>query len=145
MPNMRILIYFLLLGIASAQTSEQVRFFDDRVEPILRTRCLGCHNDELNGGGISFNDPEGLLRGGNHGPAIVPGKPKESLLIEVVLQDGDIKMPPGGKLSGGDVAILTEWINSGAVWGTKLRISPEEKAANLLKRCYTCHRPSGTR
>ena len=138
MPNIRVIICFVtLLGIASAETAGE--FFDNRVEPILRARCLGCHNDDLNDGGISFTDPESLLSGRNSGPAIVPGKPDESRLIEAVRQNGDIKMPPGGKLSGRDVATLTEWIQRGAVWGTKLRISPEEKSAKFFQRCYSCH------
>jgi hypothetical protein len=143
MRNIRMMVCLLtVLGTASAETPEQ--FFDNRVEPILRTRCLACHNEILNDGLISFTDPEGLLRGGSRGPTIVPGKPNESVLIETVRQNGDVKMPPGGKLSSRDVATLTEWIERGGAWGTKLRISPEEKSANLFKRCFNCHSQPGT-
>ncbi|MEO8127886.1 MAG: c-type cytochrome domain-containing protein, partial [Bryobacteraceae bacterium] len=72
-----------LTAVAVAQTpsKEDARFFDKRVAPILSKRCLGCHNQELNDGGISFLDRETLIRGGSRGPAIIPGDPERSLLI----------------------------------------------------------------
>ena len=98
------------------------RFFDTRVAPILTKRCLGCHNQELKNGNISFLDRDSLLRGGRRGPVLVPGKPEQSLLIQTLRHDGDIKMPPGPKLSPRQIATLTEWIHLGAPWGTKLRL-----------------------
>jgi hypothetical protein len=87
------------------------------VEPILGRRCVGCHNEELKDGGISFMDRASLLKGGSRGPAIVPGKPGESVLIQAVRQEGELKMPPGATLSAQDIATLTEWIERGATWG----------------------------
>jgi hypothetical protein len=77
MPNL--VACGLILALQIAGGAEQ--FFDDRVEPILRNRCLGCHNEELKDGGVSFLDRDGLLKGGKSGPTIVPGKPNESVLI----------------------------------------------------------------
>lgn len=118
-----VVVFAGLLVLASAQNPEAsaARFFDDRVEPILRTRCLGCHNDELKGSDVSFLDRDGLLKGGKRGPTIVPGKPDASILIAAVRQDGELKMPPGAKLSPEDIATLTHWVELGATWGTKLR------------------------
>jgi hypothetical protein len=95
-------------------------YFDARVAPILAKRCLACHNDELKNGGISFLDRESLLKPGSRGPAIVPGSPEKSLLIATLRHDGDIQMPPGPKLPAKEIAILTEWIRRGAVFGTKI-------------------------
>jgi hypothetical protein len=117
----------LCLGLAScvafAQTpsADGGRFFDKRVAPILTKRCLGCHNDELKDGEISLLDRGSLLKGGGRGPAIVPGKPAESVLIHAIHHEGDLKMPPGVKLSAKEIATLTVWIKGGAAWGTKLR------------------------
>ncbi len=105
-----------LFAVAAAQNAEPRKL----VEPILRARCLPCHNDLLKDGGISFEDRNSLLKGGPHGPAIVPGKPEESIMIHAIRQDGEIKMPPGAKLAVRDVAILTEWVAGGAPLGTKL-------------------------
>jgi hypothetical protein len=100
------------------------RFFDTRVAPILTRRCLGCHNEQLKNAEISFLDRDSLLRNGGRRPAIVPGKPQESMLVDVLRHDGQIQMPPGPKLPVKEIAILMEWIKRGAVWGTKLRSGP---------------------
>jgi Planctomycete cytochrome C len=97
------------------------RFFDKRVAPVLIKRCIGCHNRQLNNGGISFFDRDSLLKGGSRGPAIVPGRPEQSVLVDVVRHDGEIQMPPGPKLPSKEIAILTDWIRRGAVWGTRLQ------------------------
>ena len=111
-----------LPGVMFAQIPPEkaARFFDAKVAPILKKRCLGCHNQELKDGGISFLDRDSLLNGGRRGPALVPGKPEESVLIHAVRQDGDVKMPPGAKLPPGEIATLTKWIDLGVPWGKKL-------------------------
>ena len=143
MRNIRMMVC-RVTGVCTAPAETPEQFFDNRVEPILRTRCLACHNEILNDELVSFTAPDGLLRGGSRGPTIVPGKPNESVLIEAVRQTGDIKMPPGGRLSSRDIATLIEWIERGGAWGTKLRISAEEKDANLFTRCFNCHSKPGT-
>lgn len=109
---------------AADKAGREARFFDERVAPVLTRRCLSCHNEELKNGNISFLDPESLLRGGSRGPAIVPGRPQESMLIEVLRHDGEIQMPPGPKLPSKEIALLTEWVRRGALWGSKLRKTP---------------------
>jgi hypothetical protein len=96
-------------------------FFDARVAPILTRRCLGCHNDAMKDGGLSFQTPDTLLKGGAHGPAIVPGDPEKSYLIHAIHWEDDIKMPPGPRLSDKEIKTLTEWIKRGAPWGRKLQ------------------------
>ncbi len=98
------------------------RFFDKRVEPILRKRCLGCHNEELKDGNVSVLDRDSLIKGGSRGPAIVPGRPEASVLILAVRHNGELRMPPGKKLPARQIAILTEWVSRGAVWGTQRRL-----------------------
>jgi hypothetical protein len=110
-----------LLFFSGMAGEDDARFFDKRVSPILTKRCLGCHNHELKGGDISFTDRDSLLKGGKHGPAIVPGNPQESVLIHALSHEGELKMPPGPKLPSREIKILTEWIKRGAPWGTKLR------------------------
>jgi hypothetical protein len=97
------------------------RFFDARVAPILTKRCLGCHNEELKNGNVSFLDRDSLLKGGSRGPAIVPRDPGRSVLMDLLRHDGELQMPPGPKLPSKEIAILTRWIRDGAVWGTKLQ------------------------
>jgi len=108
-------------AVAADRPDRDARFFDARVAPILTRRCLGCHNEHLKNGGISFLDRDSLLTGAFHGPVIVPGKPELGLMMEVLRHDGEIQMPPGPKLPRKEIAILTEWIKRGAVWGSKLQ------------------------
>jgi hypothetical protein len=105
---------------AAEHPDRDARFFDARVAPILTRRCLGCHNQQLKNAEISFLDRDSLLKGGSRGPVIVPGKPELSVLVEVLRHDGEIQMPPGPKLPPKEIAVLTEWIKRGAVWGSKL-------------------------
>ena len=106
---------------AANRPDRAARFFDARVAPILTRRCLGCHNEQLKNADISFLDRDSLLKAGSRGPAIVPGKPELSVMVEVLRHEGPIQMPPGPKLPPKEIAILTEWIKRGAVWGSKLR------------------------
>ncbi|MES1257261.1 MAG: c-type cytochrome domain-containing protein [Acidobacteriota bacterium] len=111
------MIPVLLLWLAAGPDP---RFFDQRVAPILTRRCLGCHNEELKNGGISFLDRESLLKGGSRGPAIVPGKPEASAMIDALRHEGQLQMPPGPALPEREIRVLREWIRRGAVWGGKL-------------------------
>lgn len=123
----RVSFLFVLAALSAAcraasRPDRDAQFFDKRVAPILTKRCLACHNGELKNGDISFLDRNSLLiRRGDRGPAIVPGKPEESALIDALRHDGEIQMPPGPKLPPKQIEILTEWIRRGAVWGTKLQ------------------------
>jgi hypothetical protein len=112
---------FALLAAVGAATAKDARFFDERVAPILEKHCLGCHNEELKNGNISFLDRDSLLRGGTRGPAIIPGDPSKSLLLAALRHEGELQMPPGPKLPSKEIAVLKQWIKRGAIWGTKLR------------------------
>ena len=111
----------VVLLLLAAVAPSDARFFDSRVAPILRKRCLGCHNNELKDGGISFQDRESLIKGGGRGPAIVPGRPGDSVMIRAIRQEGNFSMPPGRKLTSKEVATITKWVEGGAVWGNRPR------------------------
>lgn len=119
---------FALLCFSAALAAEfsdaDAQFFDRRVAPILTKRCLGCHNNQLDDGGISFENRETLLKGGSRGPAVVPGKPEESLLISAIRHNGDLQMPPGPKLPAREIGVLTDWVRKGAPWGLRLKVKP---------------------
>jgi cytochrome c551/c552 len=121
--RMKGLVFFLGFASLSAGAGHDadVRFFDERVAPILSKRCLACHNEELKNGGISFLDRKSLLKGGSRGPAVVPGKPGASILVIALKHEGELQMPPGPKLPKKEIEVLTAWVARGAVWGTKLR------------------------
>src|SRR5881296_1234288 len=92
--------------------------FKDDVKPILETRCIKCHARGRSKGGFHLDNRELLLKGGDSGPAIVPGKSQESYLIELVSGiDPDNVMPKKGtKLTKEQIGILRAWIDQGAPW-----------------------------
>jgi hypothetical protein len=103
---------------APQPSAADLEFFEAHIRPILAERCYKCHSrlaDKIKGG-LMLDTREGMLHGGDTGPAIVPGKPEDSLLIDAVsYRDADLQMPPkGDRLSPGQVADLTEWIRRGA-------------------------------
>src|SRR5918998_823038 len=95
---------------------EQVEFFESRVRPVLATHCLGCHGPEKQKGNLRLDSADAMRTGGDSGPAIAPGDPEQSPLIEAIRYDGPTQMPPKGKLGDAEVAALTEWVKSGAHW-----------------------------
>ena len=107
----------LLLGQALGQADEQLEFFESRVRPVLFTHCFECHGHKTKGG-LKLDSREAILTGGDSGAAVVPGKPKESLLLTAVRHiDADLTMPPKNKLPNHVITDLKRWIREGAVWG----------------------------
>jgi mono/diheme cytochrome c family protein len=105
-----------LLTAAQAKSTPGDDFFENKVRPILATQCGSCHQERA-AGGLSLSSREAIVKGGNSGPAIVPGDPEKSLLLTAVHQTGSLKMPKGGsKLSADDIEALSDWVKMGAPW-----------------------------
>jgi len=99
--------------------SSQADFFERQVRPILANNCYRCHSSTSPRlrGGLSLESREAALRGGKDGPVIVPGNPEQSLLIKAVRYvDKDLQMPPRRQLPPAAVAVLEQWIRTGAFW-----------------------------
>ncbi len=87
-----------------------------QVRPLLAEKCFACHT-QTRMGGLAMVSREALLKGGHSGPAIEPRAPERSLLIRAIrYSDERLKMPPAEQLSAEQVAILTKWVENGAVW-----------------------------
>src|SRR5262245_49612271 len=109
-----------LLAIASVAaaaapepTAEHIKYFEEKVRPILAANCYKCHGTENQKGNLRLDLREMALAGGEDGPVIIPGKPEESLLVEAINWQS-FEMPPTGKLGDREIATLTEWIKLGA-------------------------------
>lgn len=102
--------------IGQAPSAEDLTFFEQKVRPLLIEKCLKCHSrdsDEPNGG-LWLDSRDRVLAGGDNGPAVVAGRPADSLLIRAIhYSDPDIEMPPDGKLSPREIAILESWVLRG--------------------------------
>lgn len=121
---MRRLAFFIivlgagLVGQAAELTRSQIEFFENKVRPVLANHCYKCHSQtaEKVKGGLLLDTRDGVLAGGNTGPAVVPGNPDKSLLVQAVrYTNPDLQMPPKGeKLAETQVADLVAWVKMGA-------------------------------
>ncbi|WP_395716675.1 PSD1 and planctomycete cytochrome C domain-containing protein [Prosthecobacter sp.] len=109
---------WLFVSVTLPAAAQDHAFFESKVRPVLVEHCYECHSGEKTKGGLALDTKQGWLKGGDSGPAIIPGKPDDSLLIKAVrYHDEDLSMPPqkmGGKLAEEDIAALTEWVRLGA-------------------------------
>ena len=95
--------------------------FKKDIYPLLKRRCLACHNQKTQVHGLRLDRKSFALKGGNSGtPAIVPGKSSDSLLYRYTSGlDPEIVMPPTGpRLSHKELEMIKTWIDQGAAWGT---------------------------
>ena len=124
MPRFRLLplfCLFLALGVPlpSLRAAESNEFFENKVRPLLTQHCYRCHSRQAKKlrGGLRVDSREALLAGGDSGPALVPGQPEKSRLIEAVgYKNVELQMPPRGKLNETAIADLTAWVKLGAPW-----------------------------
>src|SRR5262245_46393196 len=93
---------------------DRARFFETQVQPIFQANCATCHGGERVRGGLRLTNREEVLKGGERGPAVTLDKPSDSLLLKAVSQDGELKMPPKGKLSQAQIDTPTRWVAMGA-------------------------------
>jgi len=93
------------------------RHFHDKVKPLLDSRCISCHGSDKVKGALRLDSRAATLKGGDNGPAVMPGKPSDSLLLQAVMHTKpDLEMPPKEKLTTNDIAVLRRWIADGAPW-----------------------------
>ena len=96
--------------------AEAEEFFEKQVRPMLVQNCLSCHGPKLQESGLRLDSRDQMMKGAEGHPIIVPGHPETSRLISVTRYDGDIQMPPEGKLPEKDLAVLVKWVKMGAPW-----------------------------
>ena len=114
---------------ADEPSPEQIEFCEKRIRPLFVDNCAECHGEGRAKGGLRLTSGDALRRGGDSGPAIVDGKPDESLLIEAIGHRGDIKMPPKQKLADEQIADLKRWVEIGAPWPADKPDAKPETAA----------------
>lgn len=104
-------------GFADRPTAEQVKFFEAKIRPVLVEQCYKCHaaDSEKIRANLTLDTRDGLRTGGDTGPAIVPGNPAKSLLIDVLTtKDDNRMMPPKKKLPENVIEDFKTWVTMGA-------------------------------
>lgn len=128
--KLTVILAVLTAGSAAAAPSAGVEFFESKIRPVLANHCYECHSVEsANRGklkaGLFLDSRAGLRKGGDTGPAIIPGNAQESLLIKALHQEGP-EMPPNGALPETVIADFIQWINAGAT-------DPRDKVPTVLE------------
>lgn len=105
-----------LLSSVAVSAEPDIDFFEKKIRPILVDNCYSCHSlGKRLRGGLSLETKEAVLKGGDTGPALIAGKPDDSLLIKAVrYTDPELRMPPKGKLPASAIADLEKWVAMGA-------------------------------
>ncbi len=127
---------------AKTETDDaKATFFREKVLPLLESRCFECHGPDSEAkGDLKLSSRKTMLAGGETGPAVVPEKPDESLLMQAVRYEA-LEMPPRSKMPDEEIAILSQWITDGAVWpddGTP-EVVEKPKAAFPLQERIASH------
>jgi len=120
----RVGVFVLILGATAAVAGEPKSgpgdddFFESKVRPVLAEHCYKCHSAGAKAlkGGLRLDSLDGMRKGGDSGPAIVPGDLETSLLVKAVRYDDELlRMPPKGRLPASSIATLAQWVKDGAV------------------------------
>ena len=93
-----------------------VKFFETNIRPVLANRCYSCHGPDKQKSKLRVDSLAALLQGGKSGPALIAGKPDESLLIQAIRHSEALQMPQRMKLPAKEIADLTAWVKMGALW-----------------------------
>src|SRR3954465_6035031 len=122
-PHIGLLALLPVLAIGGAVRAQAVsgdgaEFFEKKVRPLLSEQCYQCHSAAAPKGikgGLALDTKDGVSRGGESGPAVVPGSPDASRLIRAVRwKDDKLQMPPKKALAAEQVAVLEQWVKMGA-------------------------------
>jgi hypothetical protein len=122
-------------GRAAEPPDAEADFFEKEVRPLLVEKCWGCHGDGRPKGRLKLTSRADALRGGDSGPAVVAGKPDESLLVKAVRYQDEPRMPPKGKLGDRQIEVLERWVKRGAPWpGDKAPPAPADGRFTITEK-----------
>lgn len=126
--TLAVIVVGTLMGRVSADDST---LKSQEAHNVLVSKCVTCHGPDQQEGGLRLDAREEAIKGGDRGPAIVPGDVEASLLVKAIrFDDADLQMPPKQKLSQTEIALLTSWIESGASWPkTVLRTATSDSSS----------------
>ncbi len=130
-------------GAEEAASPKQGHTFETAIRPLFEAKCWRCHGRDTQKGELDLSTPAGILKGGEAGPVLIPGKPEESLLFKKV-HEGE--MPPKKKdpLNEKEVLAIRHWIEAGALFGekpaaTRPEVTQHDVIPLVLLRCAPCH------
>ncbi|MEO7653829.1 MAG: PSD1 and planctomycete cytochrome C domain-containing protein, partial [Bryobacteraceae bacterium] len=105
----------LVLVCSIGSANDSLEFFEKQVRPVLVKNCVSCHGPSQQSSSLRVDSRDSLLKGGNRGPALIPGDARLSLIARAVRHE-DLKMPIGIRLKDEEIAAIEKWVNAGAPW-----------------------------
>ena len=139
-----LLVSFVSQTASTSLAAEQEEFFEARVRPLLVKRCYECHRRKSEGG-LRLDSRQAMLKGGESGPAIVPGNAEKSLLWKAVAGKHDeLEMPPKKPLNEGEVKVFAKWIAEGAHWPQSVsatQATQDEHGISAEERAFWSFQP----
>jgi hypothetical protein len=106
-----------------------VDFFEAKIRPVFIEHCEKCHNASKQQGGFRLDSKDHFFKGSDSGPVFNQAKPSESKLLKLLHYQGELKMPPKGKLPDQVINDISEWIIKGAQWPADLKKNPNSIAS----------------
>lgn len=123
-PAALVLLFLMAMHLPTSHVnadddSEDYTFFEKKIRPVLIQHCYKCHSAKAVesgdlAGGLQLDTRVGIRQGGDSGPAVVPGKPGQSLLLAALRHEQNLEMPPSGRLSSSIIEDVQAWIETGA-------------------------------
>jgi len=143
---MRIPAFILWLTLLTPSrflsAQDGVLFFEREVRPVLVEHCYDCHSSQSKQkAGLVLDDRQGWIQGGESGPALVPGDPAHSLVMQAIKHVGDVQMPPDGQLSPTEIQAIEKWISLGAPFPTNAPTSSAMSRRMALGQTHWAFQP----
>ena len=141
-------VFLLLSSVLPSQADRRdadgETFFETKIRPVLASSCLKCHGGEKVSNGLRVDTRDNLLKGGESGPAIIPGDPENSLLIRAIQHSGgELKMPPNRRLTDEQIADFVRWVRDKAPWPESSRLHSSSAAGHwAFKPIRACDPPT---
>src|SRR5215471_3522604 len=123
-------------AISNAQPGKRISFSND-IAPLLTARCMECHGRDPLMANLDLRTREGTLKGAKHGPVIVPGNAAESHLYRRLTGQETPPMPLGGRLTDAEIALVKDWIDSGAEWDAGRALAPGAVTGTSTEKKFT--------
>jgi hypothetical protein len=113
---------------AAGPNQLHLEFFEKEIRPLLIERCFKCHGEKKAKSGLRLDSRAAIFRGGDTGPAAVPGDPDASLMIQAIRHQNGLKMPPKERLTTRQIENLAYWVRSGLAWPERSPNTPASKS-----------------
>ena len=109
-------------------------FFESRIRPILVEHCIECHGESHQEAGLRLDSGEGFRQGSDSGLIVDSSLPHDSLILRTVRYEGDIRMPPDGRLSDEQIRAIEQWVKAGAVWPAEFAQPPSKAKSPVFEQ-----------